>query len=107
MFLPPEISSGDGLLHSMKKGDVWSLGISLYNMTFNRFPFETGKTELETMDNIVNFYLTFDGRDISEPLKELLTAMLEKDPNRRASASDLMKFEFIREEPCSDEISLL
>jgi serine/threonine protein kinase len=70
----------------MKKGDIWSLGISLYNMTFNCFPYDSGSSELELMDNIQNFKLEFKSRRISEDLIELLSLMLEKDPNKRPSA---------------------
>lgn len=64
-FLPPECCSFDISSYSMKKADVWALGITLYCMTFNRFPFKFGSTELDLMDNILNTEITFEGRHIS------------------------------------------
>lgn len=74
----------------MKKADVWSLGITLYIITYNKFPYEFKNnnrcmTELDIMENIANFKLTFpeDSRLISPDLKYMLSLMLEKDLSKR------------------------
>jgi [calcium/calmodulin-dependent protein kinase] kinase len=70
----------------MKKADIWALGITLYCLTFNCFPFELGNTEIQLMENICLHNLKFDSkRPISPGLKELIEMMLEKDPQKRAS----------------------
>jgi serine/threonine protein kinase len=75
--MPPECCSFDVNEFSMKKADVWSLGLTLYCMTFNKLPFSISGTELETMESICNFELSFpETREISEELKELLQMML-------------------------------
>lgn len=84
-FLPPECCSFDTNLYSMKKADIWALGITLYILTFNNFPFETGTTELDLMQKICDFSLCLSGREISADLRHLLSMMLEKDPTKRAS----------------------
>lgn len=45
----------------MKKADVWALGVTLYIITYNRFPFELSATtdghcttELDIMETIAN-----------------------------------------------------
>jgi serine/threonine protein kinase len=51
----------------MKKADVWALGVTLYILTYNRFPYEfmnnsEGKhcvTELDIMESIGNMELFF------------------------------------------------
>ena len=45
-FLPPECCSFDTEIYSMKKADIWALGITLYCLTFNSFPFKMGNTEI-------------------------------------------------------------
>jgi serine/threonine protein kinase len=45
-FLPPECCSFDSDVYSMKKADIWALGITLYCLTYNTFPFELGNTEI-------------------------------------------------------------
>lgn len=95
MFLPPESCSFDSTFYSMKKADIWALGITIYILSFNRFPFETGQTEIDLMENICNFELRFDGRNISQELKEMLLMLLEKDPLKRASLADLKRCRFL------------
>ena len=69
----------------MKKADVWSLGVTLYIFTYNRFPYEFRSntdgncmTELDIMESIANFQLSFpeNGRKVSKELKDLLAMML-------------------------------
>lgn len=50
----------------MKKADVWSLGVTLYILTYNRFPYEFPNnteghctTELDIMETIANMQLSF------------------------------------------------
>ena len=70
----------------MKKADIWSMGLTLYCMTFNSLPFSISGTDLETMETICTQDISFEnGRTISEELKELLSKMLEKDPAKRAT----------------------
>lgn len=76
MFLPPESCSFDSMSYSMKKADIWSLGITIYILTFNKFPYNFGHTEIDIMDNICTFELKFEDRIISEELKEMLTMLL-------------------------------
>ena len=68
-FLPPECCSFETDIYSMKKADIWALGMTLYCMTFNRFPFSLGNTEMQLMENICNHELTFEDREISTELK--------------------------------------
>jgi serine/threonine protein kinase len=107
-FLAPEccMSGGGGVgpdfdafhqkPYSMKKADVWALGVTLYIITYNRFPYELSQftdghctTELDIMESIANVNVTFpdDERQVSRDLKELLSMMLEKDPDRRPDIS--------------------
>lgn len=69
----------------MKKADIWSLGITIYILTFNRLPFEIGSTEIDIMERICSFNLSFDSREISRDLVEMLDMFLKKDPNDRAT----------------------
>jgi serine/threonine protein kinase len=94
-FLPPECCSMVETVtkpYSMKKADVWALGITLYVLTYNKFPFEFQSmtnghptTELDIMETIANVNVQFPDSErlVSDDLKSLLQMMLEKDPARR------------------------
>lgn len=69
MFLPPECCSFEVNNYSMKKADVWALGVTIYCLVFNKLPFEFGKTDLDIMDKISNTRLSYDTRTISDELK--------------------------------------
>jgi serine/threonine protein kinase len=89
MFLPPESCSFDSMSYSMKKADIWSLGLTIYILTFNKLPFNCGQTEIDIMDNICTFELKFEERRISDELREMLEMFLQKDPVKRASLEEL------------------
>ena len=79
----------------MKKADLWSLGVTIYCLTFNRLPFSGGNTEIETMNNICEQEISYSGRDISEELKQLLEMLLQKDPSQRVSITELQNAPFL------------
>lgn len=69
----------------MKRADVWSLGVTLYIFTYNRFPYEFRSntdgncmTEIDIMESIANVKVAFpeNGREVSQDLKDLLQMML-------------------------------
>lgn len=72
LFLPPECCSFEISEHSMKKADVWSLGVTFYCMAFNRLPFPIGNTDMDIMNNICKHNINFNGRVISEEFKIFL-----------------------------------
>ena len=96
-FLAPEsISSGvlGGKFFSGTKYDVWTVGVSIYIMVFNRLPYtpkDTGMAEIT--EAILEFELDFDqgDRKISEGLQMFLYKMLEKNPKKRAAMVELKK----------------
>ena len=60
-FLPPECCAIDNEQnYSMKRADIWALGMTLYCLTFNNFPFEFGETELQLMENICNMKIEYE-----------------------------------------------
>ena len=97
-FFPPESCSFDTMTYSMKKADIWALGITIYIMVFNEFPFDFGKTEIDLMESICNFQLNFPNRKVSSELTQMLSMFLEKDPEKRATLDELKNCAFIKSE---------
>uniref|UniRef100_A0A8C8LQE2 Serine/threonine-protein kinase STK11 n=1 Tax=Oncorhynchus tshawytscha TaxID=74940 RepID=A0A8C8LQE2_ONCTS len=81
-FQPPEIANGLDTFSGFKV-DIWSAGITLYNITTSLYPFEG--------DNIYKLFENIGKGDYSVPeecgpaLSDLLQGMLEYDPVKRFS----------------------
>ncbi|KAI1883153.1 hypothetical protein AGOR_G00242290 [Albula goreensis] len=81
-FQPPEIANGLDTFSGFKV-DIWSAGVTLYNITTGLYPFEG--------DNIYKLFENIGKGDYTIPeecgplLSELLKGMLEYDPVKRFS----------------------
>lgn len=85
-FQPPEIANG---LESFSgfKVDIWSSGVTLFNITTGQYPFE-GDNIYRLFENIGSG--TFEmPHDVEELLAELLRGMLNKDPKQRFCLQDI------------------
>ncbi|XP_067086582.1 serine/threonine-protein kinase STK11-like [Osmerus mordax] len=93
-FQPPEIASGCDAFSGFKV-DVWSAGVTLYNITSSLYPFEG--------DNIYQLYenICRGSYSLPEPcdplLAELLTGMLECDPVKRFSIQHIRQHSWVRQ----------
>uniref|UniRef100_A0A7S3CV01 Protein kinase domain-containing protein n=1 Tax=Strombidium rassoulzadegani TaxID=1082188 RepID=A0A7S3CV01_9SPIT len=103
-FLAPEAvqdQNSGGMLGSSsrfsgRKYDVWTLGVTLYILTFNELPYKlNSKGQGDIQSAIASFQVDFEEqsgrRAISEGLQMFLYKMMEKDPKKRATTQQLMK----------------
>ena len=87
--MAPEMCNPDLDSFSGKAVDVWALGISLYAMIYNSLPY-FGETEYMLMQNILKEPLKLkETRNVSDGLRNLLFALLEKDVEKRATLEQL------------------
>nr|AML77916.1 putative LOV domain-containing protein [Sansevieria trifasciata] len=83
-YIAPEIITGAG--HSSAI-DWWALGILLYEMLYGRTPFR-GKNRQKTFSNILHNELTFPSSiPVSLAARQLIHALLHKDPVNRLGSS--------------------
>ncbi|XP_035279608.1 serine/threonine-protein kinase STK11-like [Anguilla anguilla] len=92
-FQPPEIANGLDTFSGFKV-DIWSAGVTLYNITTSLYPFEG--------DNIYKLFENIGKGDYSVPedcsplLSDLLRGMLEYDPVKRFSIQRIREHNWVR-----------
>eukprot|EP00210_Caulerpa_lentillifera_P003308 g3159.t1 len=104
IYMAPEvITKKDNEAVDEKKTDIWSCGVLLYAMTFSYYPF-IRKEDVNIPDSvqrihkrIVDAPLTFpQHKESSADVRDLLSKMLEKDPNKRITLNQVMKHKWFQ-----------
>ncbi|KAL3268402.1 hypothetical protein HHI36_007518 [Cryptolaemus montrouzieri] len=95
-FQPPEIANGVESFPGFKV-DIWSTGVTLYNITTGKYPFE-GDNIYRLFESIGKGDFTIPG-EIEESLRSLLLGMLEKDPYSRFSIQQIRQHSWFMRKP--------
>eukprot|EP01016_Furgasonia_blochmanni_P014461 TRINITY_DN1757_c0_g1_i2.p2 TRINITY_DN1757_c0_g1~~TRINITY_DN1757_c0_g1_i2.p2 ORF type:complete len:376 (+),score=57.94 TRINITY_DN1757_c0_g1_i2:140-1267(+) len=97
-YTPPEAchpEQGKGGF-SGKAADIWALGVTFYNFIFYKLPFYA-ESFSGIIDAIENQGLEFPkSRTISPQLKDMIERMLNKDPVKRLTMSELRKHDWLK-----------
>ncbi|XP_042066994.1 serine/threonine-protein kinase OXI1-like [Salvia splendens] len=89
-YVAPEVVLGDG--HDFAV-DWWCLGVMLYEMLYGATPFR-GANRKETFYRIVTRVPDLTGE--STPLRGLIGRLLEKDPRKRISVSEIKGHDYFK-----------
>lgn len=92
-FQPPEIANGLDTFSGFKV-DIWSAGVTLYNITTSLYPFE-GDNIYKLFENIGKGDYTVP-EECGPPLSDLLRGMLEYDPVKRFSIQRIRQHNWVR-----------
>lgn len=93
-FRAPETLSGMKVYFDGKSADVWSLGITLFAFLYGDVPFKSPTIPV-LYEQIKNEEPKFPVKPvISEGVKDLISKMLNKDPEQRADMQ-LIKVRFL------------
>jgi serine/threonine protein kinase len=91
-FFSPELCRGEAELHG-KASDMWAVGVSLYAMLCGHLPFFADSLD-GIMHCIQNRELAFP-EFVAPEWRELLAALLNKDPTNRMTAAAMRKSGFL------------
>lgn len=96
-FTPPELcNGGSNGVKIDSKIDIWSLGVSIYCLYYQKLPFN-GQNEYELFNEIINNevnYLETGDLEI-QSLNDLLKKMLNKNPIKRYDIHDIKSHPFL------------
>ncbi|KAJ7147185.1 kinase-like domain-containing protein [Mycena crocata] len=106
-YLSPERARG--LPHDTRKSDVWSLGITFFEILIGRTPFEHSDTEqFSTKEDLEKYWArTLRGKwvgswKMSKAIEKLLRRMISPNADLRCTASDAMNDSYWRQVKESD-----
>lgn len=99
-YIAPEVFEGNG--YEGYASDVWSAGVVLYAMLYGTVPFKASNmTELQRQ--ICKAQTTFKD-EISPESINLLQAILERDPKKRASITDILRHPWMQNIPNNSKL---
>ncbi|KAK5467696.1 hypothetical protein LTS15_000669 [Exophiala xenobiotica] len=86
-FLPPELCVARHGDVSGRAADIWSMGVTLYCLKYGRIPFE--KTGIFELYDAIKGEDPELPADDDEDFRDLMTKLLEKDPQKRIKMGEL------------------
>ena len=84
--MPPECFN-DGKPYKPKPMDIWAVGVSIYTLMFGKLPFGISRDK-NFVEQVKNGQPEIPHE--SANLKEVLTATLDKNPETRITAMELL-----------------
>ncbi|KAG1657951.1 hypothetical protein FOA52_004721 [Chlamydomonas sp. UWO 241] len=91
-----------------KEADIWSCGVMLYILLCGFPPFH-GDSEKKIFEAVISKPLDFQSDPwpkISEPAKDCVRRMLQRDPKRRATAAQILQHEWMKENGCAADVAI-
>lgn len=97
-YMSPEILRGD--VHD-EKVDIWSLGIIMHELLTGSIPFKKKFIENDVLfkKHVLGLKIKYPSK-LSKEAVDLMKKMLEKDPNKRITAEQIMSHEWLKEHDC-------
>ena len=103
-FFPPELveeKEKEKKNIDYKSVDIWTLGISMYTCIYKCLPFvpENRENIVELFKDISSANIDYNknGVTISDDMKTLMQHLLEKDPEKRFTANDIVNYPWLNE----------
>jgi len=100
-YVAPEVLEG----RYAELSDVWSIGVIMYILLCGSPPF-AGNDTVAVLDSVKRAQLAFDKKEwksVSPEAKQMLRALLQRDPCSRATASDALQHPWISKAMSSED----
>ncbi len=99
-YMPPEAVEGREVDH---RGDMYSLGVALFEMTFGRLPYDTSSTNVQERlrmhrEAAVQFPEAWPP-GLPQSWRDVLTTLLDKDPDQRYDDFDGLIRDLLKHQP--------
>ncbi|EDO45439.1 predicted protein [Nematostella vectensis] len=91
-FQPPEIANGLETFSGFKV-DIWAAGVTLYNITTGKYPFE-GDNIYRLFENIGKGEFSIPD-EVDDSLSDLLKGMLNPDPEKRLTIEQIRNHRWV------------
>ncbi|WP_130345785.1 serine/threonine-protein kinase [Herbihabitans rhizosphaerae] len=85
-FIAPEVATGDDVTPA---ADLWGLGATLFAAVEGRAPYDPDGEALATISAVVHGDIPQP--ESTGPLREVITALMVKDPNRRIDLAEMRR----------------
>jgi len=92
-YIAPEILKARP--YNAIKSDVWSSGVVLFALLFGRFPFSSYQYECMASGEALAVQFP-DGKEVSQSVKDLLSGMLELNPEKRMDMQQVDEHGWLR-----------
>lgn len=89
-YIPPQMLQKKP--YNPKNADIWSLGILLYKLMFERYPYR-GNDERQMLTKIIGTKLVF-AEGCNMKLRRLLERMLVKNEKNRIKINEIVEHEW-------------
>jgi len=92
-YSAPELSNSKAEINN-EKIDIWCCGIILFQMLFGKLPFSGNEAEINEKKK--GMRIEFENKNTVPPdVKDIIYRLLDRDPNRRFTASEAIKHNWI------------
>jgi serine/threonine protein kinase len=96
-----------GKIYSGEKVDIWSIGIILYTFLTSHMPFCSQNVQEMLNDICEAKYEYPEGSNVSESAKQLISKLIQVDPDARPSLKEIKECEWLKLEKEEPKLSIL
>jgi len=100
-YMAPERLAGNSYSYA---ADIWSFGLILLELSLGRYPYPAADNYFKLLASITKGAAPIvENTELSNEFAEVVSLCLDKEPQHRPSTTDLLKHQWFRRHPASDD----